>query len=345
MGAPPESASEPGPDPGGPSGSGGSSPGWRPSVGPPPGRQGWTPPPQPAGPDGQSGPAGQVVPHCYRHTDRETYVTCQRCGRPICPDCMRPAAVGFHCPEEGQGRASAGQAGGGGRTGQRDPRTVLGGRVGQARQALVTQSLIAICVVAYFLQGAPGLGNSDRYNGFTERFAMDGYRIAADDQYYRLLSAAFLHASVLHILFNMYALFLLGFQLEALLGRARYLGLFVAGAVGGNTLSYLLGGLSTFSVGASTAIFAFFAAYYVIARRLRIDSTQILVVIGINLAITFTLSGIDKWGHLGGLAVGVLVGLLYAHVPPRHARLQAGGVVGIIVVLLLAAVAKSSALT
>ncbi|WP_225438236.1 rhomboid family intramembrane serine protease [Candidatus Frankia nodulisporulans] len=287
-----------------------------------------------------------VAPRCYRHTDRETYVSCQRCGRPICPDCMRPAAVGFHCPEEGRGdSSSAGHNGGAGRPAQRDPRTVLGGRAGQARQALVTQSLIVACVVAYFLQGAPGLSGSDRYNGFTERFAMNGNQIAVDDQYYRLLTASFLHASVLHILFNMYALFLLGFQLEALLGRVRYLALFVVGAVGGNTLSYLLDGRNTFSVGASTAIFAFFAAYYVIARRLRIDSTQILVVIGINLLITFTLSGIDKWGHLGGLAVGILVGLLYAYVPPRHARLQAGGVLGILAVLLLAALARSAALT
>ncbi|CAO5172910.1 putative membrane protein [Frankia sp. AiPs1] len=370
MGAPPEPASEPGRDPFAPgagTGSGGSSgpgaagsPGWRPDVGPPPGQQGWTPSPHPGSPAGWSGgppesggPAGSgglaesggpSVPHCYRHPDRETYVTCQRCDRPICPDCMRPAAVGFQCPEEGRNRSSSGHTDGGAPS--REPRTALGGRATHARQAVVTQCLIGICVVAYFLQGAPGISSGgDTSNSFTHRFAMIGYRIAIDDQYYRLLTAAFLHAGVLHILFNMYALFLLGFQLEALLGRARYLGLFVAGAVGGNTLSYLLGGLSTASVGASTAIFAFFAAYYVIARRLRIDSTQILVIIGINLAITFTFSSIDKWGHLGGLAVGALIGLLYAYVPPRYGWAQAGGVLGLVAALLLAAVVKSSALT
>ncbi|WP_243407624.1 rhomboid family intramembrane serine protease, partial [Frankia canadensis] len=226
----------------------------------------------------------------------------------------------------------------------REARTVLGGRVRLAGQALVTQILIGICVVAYFLQGLPGLGSGSTGNEFTDRFAMIGYRIAVDDQYYRLLTPAFLHAGVLHILFNMYALFLLGYQLEALLGRARYLGLFVAGAVGGNTLSYLLGGLTTASVGASTAIFAFFSAYYVIARRLRVDSGQILVVIGINLAITFTFSSIDKWGHLGGLAVGALIGLIYAYVPRRLAWVQAGAVTAIVAALFLAAVVKSTAL-
>ncbi len=251
---------------------------------------------------------------------------------------MRPASVGFHCPEEGraEGERIAPR--------EREPRTTLGGRAQLARQGLVTQILIGLCVVSYILQGAPGLTGDDTSNRFTDDFAMIGFRIAADDQYYRLLTAAFLHAGVLHILFNMYALYLLGFQLEAILGRARYLGLFVAGAVGGNTLSYLLGGLHTASVGASTAIFAFFAAYYVIARRLRVDSRQILVVLGINLLITFSFSSIDKWGHLGGLATGLIIGLIYAYVPPRRAWAQAGGVVGMIALLLVAAVAKSSAL-
>ncbi|WP_236707270.1 MULTISPECIES: rhomboid family intramembrane serine protease [unclassified Frankia] len=322
-------------------------PGWRPTVGPAPGWSGWTPPsgsggpPPPAGgfpaggpPAGRPQPPGAaMIPHCYRHPDRETYVSCQRCGRPICPDCMRPAAVGFHCPEEGDRS-----------TPQRRTRTTLGGPAQVARQGLVTQILIGLCVAAYILQGAPGLTGRGTFNRFTGDFAMIGIRIAADDQYYRLLTAAFLHAGVLHILFNMYALYLLGFQLEAILGRARYLALFVAGALGGNTLSYVLGDGFTVSVGASTAIFAFFAAYYIIARRLRVDSRQILIVLGINLAITFSFSNIDKWGHLGGLAVGAIIGLIYAYVPPRRVLLQAGGVAAVLALLFAAAIIKSSTL-
>ncbi|WP_261566097.1 rhomboid family intramembrane serine protease [Frankia gtarii] len=343
---------QPPPEPAGPAGDAGSGPaaaGWRPTIGPPGGHAGWTPPPGSAGPVPPAGgrpPAGPPVPgahspsvpRCYRHPDRETYVSCQRCSRPICPDCMRPAAVGYHCPEEGraEGERIAPR--------EHEPRTTLGGRAQLARQGLVTQILIGLCVVSYILQGAPGLTGGGTSNRFTDDFAMIGFPIAADDQYYRLLTAAFLHAGVLHILFNMYALYLLGFQLEAILGRVRYLGLFVAGAVGGNTLSYLLGDLYTASVGASTAIFAFFAAYYVIARRLRVDSRQILIVLGINLLITFSFSSIDKWGHLGGLAAGLIIGLIYAYVPPRRAWAQAGGVVGMIVLLLVAAVVKSSTL-
>ncbi|OHV44480.1 rhomboid family intramembrane serine protease [Pseudofrankia sp. BMG5.36] len=268
---------------------------------------------------------------CYRHPQREAYVFCQRCGRPICPDCMRPASVGFHCPEE---EGSAKQA----------PRTDLGGRA-QASPGLVTKILIGLCLVAYVLQGLPGLTGTSRANQFTVDYSLIGFKIAENHEYWRLITAAFLHGSVLHILFNMYALFLLGMQLETVLGRARYLALFFACAIGGNTFSYLMSGEQTFSYGASTAIFGFFAAYYLIARRLRLNTNQILIVVGINLVITFTISGIDKWGHLGGLGTGLLLGLLYAYVPARRVVLQALGTGAVVAVLLAAAVLNSQSLT
>ncbi|MBX6390339.1 MAG: rhomboid family intramembrane serine protease [Frankia sp.] len=254
---------------------------------------------------------------------------------------MRPAAVGFHCPDEG-----------GAQVPQRAARGALGG-AGAASSGVVTKVLAAICVIAYFLQGLPGLGRSTRANDFTIDFALIGLRIdqghligiAGNDEYYRLVTAAFLHGSVLHILFNVYALYLLGTQLEAVLGRARLLVLFLAGAIGGNTLSYLMNGINTFSVGASTAIFAFFAAYYIIARRLRVDTRQIVIVVGLNLVITFLIPNVDKWGHLGGLGVGVLMGLLYSYVPARRVILQAAGTAALIGLLVLGAVLKTQAIT
>ncbi len=313
-------------------------------AGPPDPPGGWTPDaPSTAGsqpadhPDREPAAQSRAVPYCYRHSNRETYVSCQRCGRPICPECMRPAAVGFHCPEEG---AAAPRRGGA----SRRPITSLGGRA-MRRSGLVTQVLIGLCVVAYVLQGLPGLTGGGPDNAFTQDYSLYGPGIAFDDEYYRLLTAAFLHAGILHILFNMYALYLLGSQLEQILGRVRYLALFVLCAIGGNTLSYLINGWSTFSVGASTAVFGFFAAYYVIARRLRADTSAILVIVGINLIITFTIARIDKWGHIGGLVVGLVVGAVYAYVPPRRRWVQAAAVGGVLAVLLLAAVVRTSTLT
>ncbi|KLL10780.1 protease [Protofrankia coriariae] len=251
---------------------------------------------------------------------------------------MRPAAVGFHCPEEGAAASRRGAT-------SRRPINSLGGQARIRHPGLITQLLIGLCVAAYALQGLPGLSGSGPDNTFTLDYSLYGPGIAANDEYYRLLTAAFLHAGVLHILFNMYALYLLGSQLEQILGRVRYLALFVVCAIGGNTLSYLINGWNTFSVGASTAVFGFFAAYYVIARRLRADTSAILIIVGINLIITFTIARIDKWGHIGGLVTGLVVGVIYAYVPTRRGWAQAVAVGAVLAALLLAAALRTSAVT
>ncbi len=322
------------------------------------------PAPPPSDP-ADSSDAAPVPPHCYRHPDRETYVSCVRCGRPICPDCMNQASVGFQCPEElrdggsaGSGRSSGSGSGdradrpsrtwarsGGGAARQasnpaRRVHTRFGGDPAHAGRPVVTQVLVAVCVLAYLLQGAPGLGldASGRSNEFTDRFFLNGYAIAEQHQYYRLLTAAFLHVSLLHILFNMYALYLLGFQLEAALGRVRFLALFLVSSVGGSTLSFLVHGLQASSLGASTGIFGMFAAYYLVARRMQVNTGPILIVVGINLALTFFVAGIDKFGHVGGLITGAVIGLILTTVPPRQRVLQ-GALVGAVFVALIVAVA------
>jgi membrane associated rhomboid family serine protease len=308
----------------------------------------------PTGPSQE--PAAPPAPHCYRHTDRETYVSCVRCGRPICPECMRPAPVGFQCPEEmresGRGGRPAGGTeaagtGAGPRPDRAGDRTPLGGRLAPGRPGLVTQVLVGLCLFAYVLQGLPGLAlqSTVTLNRFTTRFDLDGFAIADQHQYYRLLTAAFLHENLLHIAFNMYALYLLGFQLELLLGRVRLLALFVVCAVGGSTLSFLVHGRSTSSLGASTAIFGFFATYYLVARRLRVDTSQILVIVAINLGITFLWPGIDKYGHIGGLLTGLAVGAVFAYIPPRKALLQGVLVAGVLAVLVAAVALRVSSLS
>lgn len=305
--------------------------GWRPPQDP---GSGWVPPPAGTPP---------APPQCYRHPGRETYVTCQRCGRPICPDCMRPAAVGFHCPEESGERRSGSASSGPGSSGSADSgrsrqaRTVLGGRVGVGRPGLVTQILVGICVVVYILQQGSG--------SILRDYSLLGDRIAFGDEYYRLLTAAFLHLSLIHVLFNVLALYLLGTQLEQMLGRVRYVAVFVVSAGGGNATSYLVNGADASSAGASTAVYGFFAAYFMIARRLRADTSQILVIVGINLVITFALPGIDRWGHLGGLAAGIALGAIFSYIPPRLAAVQAAAVTAVLAAFLGAAVLESHAIT
>ena len=236
--------------------------------------------------------AAPPAPVCYRHQDRETWITCARCGRPICPECMTAAAVGYQCPE----CVRAGQAS------VRQPRTVFGGRV--SRDGAVTMALIGICVGAYLLVGVLDL------LGGTGRWGMQPVAIALGDQWYRMLSSVFMHAGLLHLGFNMYVLFLLGTPLERVLGHGRFLTLFLVSGLGGSVASYAFSPITTLSVGASGAIFGLMAAYIVIARRLDAEATQIMILLAVNVVLGFVLSGIDWRAHLGGAATGALTALV-----------------------------------
>lgn len=268
------------------------------------------------------GPATvEAAPTCYRHPDRETYVRCTRCDRPICPDCMNTAAVGFQCPEcVREGNKSIRQA-----------RTVFGGRVGT--DANVTKVLIALNVVMFVAQ----LANRD----VTRDLLMLPFAVAFGGEWYRTLTSAFLHDTgfLLHIGFNMYALLAFGSQLERLLGGVRYIVLYLVAALGGSVATYLfmnpLGG----SLGASGAVFGLFGAAFVLGRKLRTDTSQIVFLIAINLAIGFAARGyINNYAHVGGLVTGAAVAFAYAHAPrgPRQAWMQLGGAALIAVALLTA---------
>ena len=265
-------------------------------------------------------------PTCYRHHDRETYVRCTRCDRPICPDCMHSAAVGFQCPEcVGEGRRTA-----------VTPRTTLGGRVG-AHAGLVTRVLIAANVLVFLLE----LGRRE----LVDRYGMLPVAVA-DGEYYRLLTAAFLHGGVLHIAFNMMALYIVGTQLEALFGASRYLAIYLVSALGGSTFAYLLAPTFTRSVGASGAIFGLFGALFVVARRFSFDTSAIAGVILVNLAITFLLPTIEWRAHVGGLVTGAVVAAALAYAPRRQRTLVAVVAPAAIAVLLAVVIAsRTSALT
>lgn len=249
---------------------------------------------------------------------------------------MRAASVGFHCPDD---------VAAGART-AREGRTVFGGRV-SGDTSRVSIALIALNVVVFvvgLLAGERAL--QEAYGNIPGPVLIaNGVGGVVTGEYYRLLTAAFLHAGVLHLAMNMFALATLGPTLESALGRSRFLALYMLSALGGSTLSYLLSAPATLGVGASGAIFGLFAAYYVVVRRLGGETRQIATLLVINLVITFTIPIIDEKAHIGGLITGALVAAALAYVPrgPRRTTLQAAAC-GVVLVVLVGLVAARTAM-
>lgn len=265
----------------------------------------------------QQSPQGPP-PTCYRHPDRPTYVHCTRCQRPICPECMRQAPVGHQCPEcIGAAARSV-----------RQPVTAFGGR--PVSRPLVTYVLIALNVVAFVFQKA----SDEVYR----QFVLWPIGIAYDDQFYRLVTAAFLHSSITHILFNMVALYFTGPALEAALGHLRFIGVYAVSALGGSVLVYLMTPIETATLGASGAIFGLFGASLVLARKLDFDMRPIVVLIVINLVITFVVPAISWQGHVGGLLTGAVIAGAYGYAPRANRNLVQAGVTIALLVLFAALV-------
>lgn len=261
-------------------------------------------------------PEQSAPPRCYRHPDRETWIRCTRCERPICPDCMTPAAVGFQCPDCVAAGAAA----------TRQPSTVAGG--GWVERPVVTYGLIALNVLVFGYQTVVGI------DAVAGDWGMWPIGVAVNGEWWRLITAAFLHGSVLHILFNMYVLFALGPTLERVLGHVRYTLLYLLAALGGSVASYTFSPLQTLSVGASGAIFGLMGALVVAGRRLRYDITQVLVLLAINVAIGFLAPGIDWRAHLGGLITGAAVAAVFVWAPKQGRVLwQTLGVLAVLAVL------------
>lgn len=275
---------------------------------------------------------------CYRHPDRETGIRCARCERPICPECMISASVGFQCPDcvrEGTRHS-------------RGPRTVAGGRVTPGDPFLITKILIALNVLVFVLELAIG----NRLAGDLGLYAVCappqyGHVCGgvADGQWYRVLTSAFVHEqpSPLHIGFNMLSLWWIGGPLEQRLGRSRYSALYFVSLLGGSAAVLLLAP-DTLTIGASGAIFGLFGATAIYMRRLRYDMRPILVLLALNIVFSFTWSNVSWQGHLGGLVAGVLVAVGIMYAPREHRNLVQWGATAAVLIasvaLTLVAVAQ-----
>ncbi|BCK52252.1 rhomboid family intramembrane serine protease [Nocardia wallacei] len=280
------------------------------------------------------------APTCYRHPDRSTGLACTRCGRSACPECLRPASVGQHCLDcLRQGQADV-----------RPVRTVAGAPAVQRSVPYVTYLLIAVNVAVFAITAAQAnsVAENQRSRLFFDWVLQPP--AVADGEWARVLGSGFLHYGPIHLLVNMFALYILGRDCEMVLGRLRFVTVYLASLLGGSAAVMWLA-QDTSTAGASGAIYGLFGAMTVILLRLRQSPVQMLVLIAINVLISVSLPGISLWGHLGGLAAGTLAtgGILFLPQwlragTPEAARTigwtAAAGVAVIALLLIVAAAAE-----
>lgn len=267
---------------------------------------------------------------CYRHPDRQSFVLCQRCLRTICPECQTQAAVGVICPEclADQRRAQTPAQ----RTAQRRwsrPRAVTA----TDTRPVVTYAIIAVTALAWLIGLIPGAG--DMVQNALLFWAPSLYPdLTGTFEPWRLFTAALVHSGFWHIGLNMLALWMIGRSLEPLLGRGRFLTLYLLSALGGSVAVALLS-FTTPVVGASGAIFGLFGALIVIGRHIGANIAGIAIILAVNLAIGFIPGFNVSWqAHVGGLVVGALVGLIYSRTRSvRRRALQVWLLVALTVVL------------
>lgn len=266
------------------------------------------------------------APTCYRHPNRETYVSCSECGRPICAECMTPAPVGQRCPEhsgkpQGARRVSAGMRRG----------------AFEGVGALVTKTLVALNVLVYVITAAQGNGLNSPGGSLFDKWLLYGPAVANGD-WWRLITSAFLHASLLHIGFNMYFLWFVGGPVEAALGRGRFLLVYMISGLAGSA-GALVYTPDKPTVGASGALFGILGAALVLERQRNfVLGGSALALIVINLVLSFALANISIGGHIGGLIGGALCTLVLSKFGRGHAaysRVGLWGIAGVLAVGLL----------
>ena len=274
----------------------------------------------------------QDLPACARHPDRPTGLRCVRCDRPACPDCLREASVGYQCVDcVAEGNKTV-----------RPARTTGGARARRGGSPMVVVPvliLLNVLVFAVTAIQAQSITQNERASLFEDGTLIPG--MVANGDYWRLITSGFLHFGnyggygPIHLIFNMFALYVLGRDLEVALGRLRFLAVYVLALIGGSASVMVFGDPTGSVAGASGAIYGLFGGIAVVVFRAKLNPTPVLVLLGINIFLSVTLPGISLLGHLGGLVAGALAtaALVYAPRTPNMARFQLWACVGIAVLL------------
>jgi membrane associated rhomboid family serine protease len=240
---------------------------------------------------------------CYRHPSRETGVSCSNCGRPICPECMTSTPVGMRCPECARQKTKV----------VRGP-----GALAASGRTPATYALIGLNVIVFLAEMlGGGAGSLNGGGSLIQDAGVRGPEVAAGD-WWRVVTGGFLHAGFLHLLLNMYVLYVAGSILEPGIGTPRFLGIYFVSLIAGS-LGALLLDPNTVTVGASGAIFGLMAGVIVVARGRGMEqiASQFGLFVVLNLVLTFSIPGISIGGHIGGLVGGALAAMLVIFVERR----------------------------
>lgn len=299
------------------------------------------------------------VPTCYRHAGREAHIRCQRCERPICPDCMRDAAVGFQCPSCIKEGARSTRQGVGAYGGSRSSNPALTSYVLIGINLAVWLSVVATGWHQSRLPAILGLAPTGQcqsiaqpngfYNVSEARCLGSDMRWVpglSDGAYYQLITSTFLHIELWHIAANMLSLFMLGPTVEAALGRSRFLAVYLVSGLGGSVAAYWLSDPQGYTLGASGAIYGVFGALAIIVLKVGGDLRPIAINLAINLVITYAVPNISWQAHLGGLAAGALVTAIIVYAPRgvRRVTVQWSAVFGVVALLALGVILRTAAL-
>ena len=233
---------------------------------------------------------------CVRHPGRETGVRCARCDRPACPACLREASVGYQCVDcVGQGARSQPRA------------KAIPWAQPSARSVVVVPILIAINVAVFVVTVVQAASLShNAYAPLFRQWALEP-EMVAHGAWWRLLTSGFLHIGLLHLTFNMIALWVLGRDLEQVLGRVRFVVVYLVSLLGGSLVVFLFANPASNTAGASGAVFGLMGSLAVVLIRLRLSPRPALTIIALNVIISFAVPNISILGHLGGLAFGAAV--------------------------------------
>jgi membrane associated rhomboid family serine protease len=267
--------------------------------------------------------SGLLIETCYRHPNVTTGVHCTRCGRPICPDCMVAAPVGYQCPDCARQARAVGP--------RRRVRFVLG------RPGFMTSFLLALNISMFVVEVAYG-GITPSTLKLFNLGALFPPAIAEGHQYWRLFTAMFLHASFIHLAFNMYALYLFGYLIENAFGWRRYIAIYLVSGFLASVASFAFGPVLEVGVGASGAIFGLLGAWVAFNYRRRTNPLAsanlqgAMMLIVLNALLAFVFRGIDWRAHVGGVVAGFLAGWIAEGVGPRAMR-QVVQLVGLVALL------------